>query len=175
MRKRLERRLLTGILTGGLLFAGSFLIGMGTEVLVSERQVRQEYETSALKWKQELAQGIDSQKVRDTRNREILENRKYITIAGEIVLESAKDVGEVRIGNDDTSIFGCVMIIIRDATGETIYESGLIEPGHYIEYAVFDGKMEAGYHSCTAVGSFYTEAGEYAGEAAWKVAVIIKN
>jgi len=163
------------ILIWTLIFGGAFLIGMGAGPLVLDRQIRREYESSSLNWKRDLAGGMDSKLVRDSRNEEILKNREQISIATEIVLEHGGAAGEVRIANGANGRFDCVMMIVNDATGETIYESGLIEPGHYVEYGSFHGSLTKGYYPCTAVGSFYTENGEYAGELAWKVAVIIKN
>lgn len=157
------------------LLAGSFFVGMGLQKMFSNQQTRKEYAKSELEWKQELAEGEDDAIVRDLRNQELVKNMKYVSLERQIYFDHSDEPGEARIANDSKNNFSCTLRIVRDATGEVIYESGLIEPGYYIEEIHLTGGLKQGFYPCTAVWSFYTQGEEYAGETAWKVVVIIKS
>lgn len=157
------------------LLAGSFFVGMGLQKMFSNQQTRREYAKSELEWKQELAEGEDDAIVRDLRNQELVKNMKYVSLERQIYFDHSEEPGEARIANDSKNNFSCTLRIVRDATGEVIYESGLIEPGYYIEEIQLTGGLKQGFYPCTAVWSFYTQGEEYAGETAWKVVVIIKS
>ena len=158
-----------------LVFMGAFLLGIGVQQFLENNQILSEYRQSDLLWKQELAEGADMDVVRDMRNQELSENMKYLSIEREIHMKSAKDKGNASISNDRRSSYGCTVTLYRDATGEMVYQSGLIEPGYYIETIELSGGLKKGYYPCTAVWSFYTEHEEYAGETAWKIVMIIEN
>lgn len=157
------------------LLAGSFFLGMGLQKMFSNQQTRREYAKSELEWKQELAEGEDDAIVRDLRNQELVKNMKYVSLERQIYFDHSEEPGEARIANDSKNNFSCTLRIVRDATGEVIYESGLIEPGYYIEEIHLTGGLKQGFYPCTAVWSFYTQGEEYVGETAWKVVVIIKS
>jgi len=157
------------------LLTGSFFTGMGLQKMFSNQQTRKEYVKSELEWKQELAEGEDDAIVRDLRNQELVENMKYVSLERQIYFDHSDEPGEARIANDSRNSFSCTVKIVRDATGEVFYEPDLIEPGYYIEEIRLTGGLKQGFYPCTAVWSFYTQGGEYAGEAAWKIVVIIKS
>ena len=158
-----------------LFFMGAFLIGIGVWQFLENSQIRNEYGQSDLLWKQELAEGTDVDLVRDLRNQELSENMKYLSMERQIHIKSAQNKGNAGISNDRRSSFGCTVTLYRDATGEMVYQSGLIEPGYYIETIQLKGGLKKGYYPCTAVWSFYTEHEEYAGETAWKIVIIIED
>ena len=157
------------------LLAGSFFVGMGLQKMFSNQKTRKEYAKSELEWKQELAEGEDDAIVRDLRNQELVKNMKYVSLERQIYFDHADESGEARIANDIKNDFSCMVRIVRDATGEVVYKSDLIEPGHYIEEIHLTGGLKQGFYPCTAVWSFYTKGEEYAGETAWKVVVVIKS
>jgi hypothetical protein len=157
------------------LLTGSFFTGMGLQKMFSNQKTRKEYFKSELEWKQELAEGEDGAIVRDLRNQELVNNMKYVSLERQIYFDHSDAPGEVRIANGIKNKFSCTVRIVRDATGEVIYESGLIDPGYYIEEIHLSGGLKQGFYPCTAVWSFYTKDEEYAGETAMKVVVIIKS
>ncbi|MBE7718094.1 hypothetical protein [Lacrimispora indolis] len=157
------------------LLAGSFFAGMGLQKIVGSQKLRKEYATSELQWKQELAEGEDAAIVRDLRNQELVENMKYVSLERQIYFDYADAFGEARIANGSENKFSCTVRIVRDATGEVVYESDLLEPGYYIEKIRLAGGLKQGFYPCTAVWDFYTQGEEYAGETAWNVVVIIKS
>lgn len=157
------------------LLAGAFLVGMGFQKMFSNQRTRKEYIESELEWKQELAEGEEGEIVRDLRNRQLVENMQYVSLERQIFFDHADAAGEARIANEEQSILSCKVTIVRDATGEIVYQSDLIDPGYYIEEIYLTGSLRQGYYPGTAVWSFYTQNGEYAGETACKVVLIIKN
>lgn len=157
------------------LFSGAFFTGAGFQKVVSNRKIRREYMQSELQWKQNLAEGVDGEAARDRRNQSLIENMEYISLERQIYFETAQAKGIARISNDGQSKFRCQVTLVRDATGEVLYKSGLIEPGYYIEEIHLKGSLKKGYYPCTAVWSFYSEHDEYAGETAWKIVVIVMN
>ncbi|MGL5437026.1 MAG: hypothetical protein ACRDBO_16890 [Lachnospiraceae bacterium] len=163
------------IVFGMMVFVGSFLIGMGIQRYLSNQAILSEYKNSSLRWKSELLEGTDSEVLRDIRNQELVKNMQYISIERQIFLETSEMAGVARIANDVASSYSCKATIMRDATGEVVYESGLLDPGYYIEEIKLDSNLRKGYYPCTVVWDFYTENEEYAGETAWKIVVIIQN
>lgn len=143
--------------------------------MVSNRKIRREYVESELQWKQELAEGADGEAARDQRNQSLIENMKYISLERQIYFKTGRDKGTAGISNGSQSKFNCQVTVVRDATGEVLYKSDLIEPGYYIEEIYLKGSLKKGYYPCTAVWSFYSEHDEYAGETAWKIVVIVMN
>ena len=66
--------------------------------------------------------------------------------------------------------------ITRDDTGETIYETGAIRPGNYVESAPPDVKLPAGEYACTAVFFAYQEETErLIGQAAVKIKLTLQE
>jgi hypothetical protein len=158
-----------------LILTGSFLTGIGLQRMISNVKIRNEYRDSQLKWKNELLIGAEEDEVRDMKNQMLAENMKYVSIEREIYVDSSDSEAEARISNGIQSSYSCKIKLLRDATGEIIYESGLIDPGFYIETIGLSGSLKKGYYPCTVIWSFYTDEEEFAGEAAWKVVVIIRD
>lgn len=163
------------IMTGFMILAGGFLTGYGFQRFLDNRQKITEYQESHVLWKQKLAEGARQEVAWDLRNQELLENMKHVSMEQEIFFEDGSDTGEARISNESGSLFACTVTLIRDATGEVIYQSGLIEPGHYIEKIHLESKLQKGNYPCTAIWVFYAQDDEYIGETAWKTVVIVKN
>lgn len=122
-------------------------------------------------WRQEDEAG---EQELDRINRELSESMEYITMQRELYAQEKELFAEAWISLDEKSGYGCTVTVSRDATGEVLYCSGLIEPGHHIKKIPLQSKLKKGYYPCTAIWSFYTEDDEYAGEIAWKVTVIIR-
>lgn len=160
------------------LLTGGFFIGIGTWTFVENRQLRRSYEQSEVQWKRDLAEGADGAQVRDQRNQELAESMKALSMNRELIFADGGAEAEARIAVGAESHFRCTVSILRDATGELLYESGRIDPGFYIEKIRLDSRLQKGYYPCTAVWSFYAENGgrdEYIGETAWKLAVVVEK
>ncbi len=64
--------------------------------------------------------------------------------------------------------------LVRDDTGEQLYETGLLAPGSYVDSASFDAELEPGEYACTGyIESYDQETRKYLGEAACAVTVTV--
>lgn len=157
------------------LLTGMFFAGMGLQRYIIDQEIRSSYKNSSLIWKQEMAEGLKVEEARDLRNRQLVQSMNYVSMEREIYFDNADSAGEARISIGKESAFCCTATLIRDATGEELYRSGIIEPGHYIESIYLTSKLKQGYYPCTVIWSFYTENDEYAGETARKTVVVIRQ
>ena len=66
--------------------------------------------------------------------------------------------------------------VLRDDTGEKIYETGAIPPGNYVESAPLKEKLTAGEYSCTARFYAYREEDEaYIGQAGAQIKLTLQE
>ncbi len=158
-----------------LLVGGAFLMGAGFWRYRYNQNIRREYEQSGLDWRRRQAAGMSEEQARTLQNEILLANMQYVSVAQELYFADAGADGEARIINGTEADFNCRLTLIDDGTGMILYESGLIEPGQYIATLRLGEVLETGAHSCTAIWSFYTKNGEYAGDTAEKLVVIIKS
>lgn len=156
------------------LLTGMFLTGIGIQRYIMDQEIRNSYKNSSLIWKQEMYEGMNVEEARDLRNQQLINSMDYMSMEREIYFDNSDAAGEARISNSKGSTFGCTVTLIRDATGEEIYRSKIIEPGYYIESIYLNSSLKKGYYPCTIILSFYTELDEYVGETAKKTIVVIK-
>lgn len=169
-----ERRGLTCLAMISFL-AGGFFLGCGAGSMIWNIRLRNAYENSRLEWKRELAAGFEAEEIRDRYHQELARNMEEVSIRRELHLQEGEPRCKADIEVGELTDYGCSISIIRDATGELLYESGLIEPFHSIEIIPLKGSLKAGYYPCTAVWSFFADNGEYMGMAAWKIVLIISR
>lgn len=153
--------------------AGGFSLGIGMGKAAVNIKLRRSYQDSSAGWRQELAAGAGQEQVRDLRNQELAKNMQYVSINRALCFSDSSAAAQADITVDARSDFGCVVTILRDATGEQLYKSGVIDPGHYIRQIHLDSSLRDGYYPCTAVWSYYGDGDEYVGETAWKVVVVV--
>lgn len=77
-------------------------------------------------------------------------------IAAEPVFEYNGKRGRIGIENDEANQYSFQVTITEDATGDVLYESGLIDPGYYIEYIELNKTLAAGDYPATAVFTTYS-------------------
>lgn len=154
---------------------GGFFVGSGVGRVFMNLELRNRYRESDMEWRQDLADGAGERQVRDRKNRELAENLQYISIDRTLIFKTGKAETEANISVDEQSDFSCVVAIVRNATGETLYKSKAIDPGHYIKTIRLDKTLKKGYYPCTAVWSYYTDGDEYVGETAWNMVVVINE
>lgn len=66
-----------------------------------------------------------------------------IGIAAEPVFEEGGKKGKLGIENVPGNRYSLQIDLVLDDTGETIYQSGLIDPGYYIEYVELNKTLKA--------------------------------
>ena len=78
-----------------------------------------------------------------------------IGIAAEPVFEEGGKKGKLGIENVPGNRYSLQIDLVLDDTGETIYQSGLIDPGYYIEYVELNKTLKSGEYHATAVFTTY--------------------
>lgn len=95
-----------------------------------------------------------------------------ISIASIIEFPDGTSPGEIRIENVPGNRYLMQVTITDDATGQTLFTSGVIEPDHHIQTAPLDVDLDAGQYACTATFSALDPNDETEiGQAAAKVTI----
>lgn len=100
--------------------------------------------------------GKSEQEISELLNEKVAEGMVNIGIQGEPVFEYNGKKGRLGIENIEANHYSFQVDLILDETGETIYSSGLIEPGYYVEYVELNQQIAAGDHEATAVFTTYS-------------------
>lgn len=94
--------------------------------------------------------GKTPEEISDLLNQKVEEGMVNIGIAAEPVFEENGNKGRLGIENIAANHYSFRVTLTLDATGEVLYESGLIDPGYYIEFVKLSRKLQAGDHPATA-------------------------
>lgn len=80
----------------------------------------------------------------------VAEGMFSISIASVAEFADGSSEGELRIENAPNNRYLMKVTVMRDDTGEAVYESGVIEPNHHIQRARLAVDLPAGTYPCTA-------------------------
>ena len=83
---------------------------------------------------------------------------RHVTMKSEA--EAAQNMAAVMLVNAGKSQCAVTVEILRLATGETIAQSGLIDPGWRLEEIALNTSLPQGEHQCLARLRYYTQDGE---------------
>ena len=100
--------------------------------------------------------GKSQEEITDLLNAKVEEGMVNIGIQGEPVFERNGKKGRLGIENIEANHYSFQVDLILDETGETIYSSGLIDPGYYVEYVELNRTLQAGDHGATAIFTTYS-------------------
>lgn len=107
-------------------------------------------------------------------NRVVEEGMFNISIASTIDFASPGSPGTANIENVPGNRYDMQVSIVLDATETTLYESGIIAPGSYIESIQLSELLDPGEHGATATfTALDRETHEQAGQAAAKVRLVV--
>lgn len=163
------------LLTAAFVITGSFFFGLGMAGAVDQASRPELLRSDAFP----LLPGEgreESPDERDRRNALLAENMGYVSMEQELVFERGDSLGYAGIENGAESRLGCTVTLIRDGTGEVLYQSKVLDPGYYIENIRLKTRLRKGCYPCTAVWSFYEpEADLLVGNTAGKAVVIINE
>lgn len=151
-----------------LIASGSFFTGLGAAGYLENRKERR---TTAAR--------INSYEL-DERNQTLASAAACVEIEGALVFAGGEAEAWAGIGNSDENEYGCMAVIMRDSTGEILYRSRMIEPGHYIERIKLETSLQKGYYPCTVIWSFYritdsTGEEKLIGHTAVKAVVVVES
>ena len=95
-------------------------------------------------------EGKTAAEVQAELDRVVEEGMFNISIASVVEFADGTSEGELRIENVPNNNYLMRVEITRDDTGETIYQTDVIEPNHHIQSDVLDADLDPGSYECTA-------------------------
>lgn len=100
--------------------------------------------------------GKTDQEIVDILSTKVAEGMVDIGIAAGPVFENGGKKGRIAIENIAANHYSFQVDIRLDDTGDIIYQSGLIDPGFYIEYIELNKTLQAGDYQATAHFTTYS-------------------
>jgi len=133
-----------------------FLIGLAVFLVIDLNRDYERYvfDTDAMAGRIQM---MTEEEIQAELNRVVEEGMFNISIASSIVFDSPTDKGEARIENIAANNYHMKVEIRLDDTGETVYESRLIQPGYSIEKIALSKRLEPGEYAATATFSAITK------------------
>lgn len=120
--------------------------------------------------------GKTQEEIQQDRDKVIADGMFNISIASVIVFEDAHSRGQARIENIAANPYHMSVGITLDGTNETVYASGLIEPGSYIEYITLDPAPPPGEYPATAAFTVYDlDTLDPAGYATARITIVVDS
>ncbi|WP_101722411.1 hypothetical protein [Eggerthella timonensis] len=108
--------------------------------------------------------------------RVVAEGMFNISIASVIEFPSASEPGTAYIENVPGNRYAMKAAVTLDSTGETVYESGGIAPGSYLEDIVLAKRLEPGEYEATALfTAFDVDTFDEVGKAAARITLIVRG
>ncbi len=121
-------------------------------------------------------EGKTPEEIQAELNRIVEEGMFNVSINATPVFHSGSEAGSLKIENIPANHYNMKVKITLDKTGETIYQSGIIEPNHHIENARLDVPLPKGSHAATAIFTAYEpETNSVMGNAAVKINILVEN
>lgn len=144
-----------------VLFCAAFLLGIGmAQALISAAEAGRRIPS--------VLETVDGGELLDA-------SLEDVGIAAEMYADAAGRC-EARIENKAGNTASARVSILRTATGEVLYESGLIDPGRYVEYIDLSVRLQKGWYPCSVVWEFYEpDSNKPVGKAAQSAVLIVKE
>ena len=157
--------------------AGIFLITRLASKPLAKEDARAQtgivYDSSAVEggWNQMTPEEIEA-----ALNNKVAEGMINISANTAPIFEDGASEGNLMLVNESINLYPQKVQIVRNDTGEQIYESGAIAVGSKIERAKLDVDLPAGTYECTAYfHNLNPETGEIIGTAGAIINITIKN
>ena len=131
------------------------------------------YDDSAVEggWNQMTPEEIEA-----ALNNKVAEGMINISANTAPIFEDGASEGNLMLVNESINLYPQKVQIVRNDTGEQIYESGAIAVGSKIERAKLDVDLPAGTYECTAYfHNLNPETGDIIGTAGAIITITIKN
>ena len=157
--------------------AGIFLITRLASKPLAKEDARAQtgivYDSSAVEggW-----DNLSPEEIAERLNQKVAEGMINISMNTAPYFENGKAEGNVMIVNESINNYPQKVQIVRNDTGEQIYESGAIAVGSKIERAKLDVTLPAGTYECTAYfHNLDPESGAIIGTAGAVITITVKN
>ena len=157
--------------------AGIFLITRLVSKPLAEKEARAKagivYDSSAVEggW-----DNLSPEEIAEKLNEKVAEGMINISMNTAPYFENGTAEGNLMLVNESINLYPQKVQIVRNDTGEQIYESGAIAIGSKIERARLDVDLPAGTYECTAYfHNLDPESGAIIGTAGAIITITIKN
>ena len=120
--------------------------------------------------------GMSEEDIQKKLNEQIDKSMLNIAINANPVFENGEAEGNLRIENIPANHYAVTVEIVREDNGETVYKSGLIEPGYFVEKAKLTQPLAKGVYPAVAVFTAYnTETKDMVGTAGANINIKVLN
>lgn len=120
--------------------------------------------------------GYTEEQIKEILQRKADESTFSFEINSRPVFKDGKSEGNLRIANPPYNAYAISVEIKLDSNGKTVFNSGKINPNHYIENAKLTKKLKAGEYDATAtINAYDVKTGDFKGTSAAKLVIKIEN
>ena len=120
--------------------------------------------------------GMSEEDIEARLNQKVAEGMLNVACNPNPVFPDGKSEGNLRIENIPGNKYAVTVTVIRDDNGQTVYTSGLIDPGYFVEKVTLDVPLAKGeYPALARFTAFDPETKEEVGSAGVRVNIIVQN
>lgn len=153
--------------------AAAIVLVAGVCFLLGQDEVDSWFDSSAAEGQYE---GKSQEEIIAALNAQVEEGMMNISIASVVKFPDGAAAGEARIENIQANHVDQKVSITLDDTGQTVYESGAIAPGQYIQHIKLSEALAPGTYTATATFSGYDrETHDKTGAAAAQITLIVEG
>lgn len=154
------------------ILAAGFFLGQAAGLQIEDYQTKRYYEplTSAYG----LDTDMSEEEWQENIDRLITQGVERVSMESQLYFPNSESSCQARINNSADNELGVRLTLIRNATNEILFQSDMIDPGHYIEEIHLETDLESGYYPCMAIWEFFSgEDDFYVGNSAQNVVVTV--
>lgn len=120
--------------------------------------------------------GYTEEQIKEILQRKADESTFSFEVNSRPIFKDGKSEGNLRIANPPYNKYAINVEIKLDSNGKSVFNSGKINPNHYIEKSKLTKKLKAGEYDATAIINAYdTETGDFKGTSAAKLVIKVEN
>ena len=120
--------------------------------------------------------GYTEEEIKAIMQRKADESTFSFEINSRPIFKDGKSEGNLRIANPPYNKYAINVEIKLDSNGKSVFNSGKINPNHYIEYAKLTKKLKAGEYDATAtINAYDIKNGDFKGTSAAKLVIKIES
>lgn len=126
--------------------------------------------------KEGIIPGYTEEQIKEILQRKADESTFSFEVNSRPIFKDGKSEGNLRIANPPYNKYAISVEIKLDSNGNTVFNSGKINPMHYIENAKLTKNLKAGEYDATAIINAYdVETGDFKGTSAAKLVIKVEN
>lgn len=120
--------------------------------------------------------GMSEEDIEARLNQKVAEGMLNVACNPNPVFPAGKSEGNLRIENIPGNNYAVTVTVIRDDNGQTVYTSGLIEPGYFVENVTLDAVLAKGeYPALAKFTAFDPGTKEEMGSAGVRINILVQN